>query len=292
LRKKVLLVQNPRVRAAAAVVQRLTEIATRSGACVVPGATTDEAGIREGLRDADVVVTVGGDGTILRVARLAILSGTPILGVNMGELGFLAELSPADAESRLPALLAGEGWVEERVAMAVSIDGAPVSGEPLIAINDALVGRGELSRVVKVTVWIDGARFTTYLGDGLLVATPTGSTAYSLAAGGPVLDPRLSSIILTPIVPYLSFPYPVVLAPGAAVRLAVSTDYSAALTIDGQVDVPLRSGDSVTICSAAQPCRFLRCESPARFYQTLTRRLRPDHFWEEGVWEEGDRRSC
>lgn len=282
MRKKLLLVQNPRILAAAALSQRLTEIAGRSGARVVPGSTTDEAGIRDGMRDADLVVTVGGDGTILRVARLALPTGTPILGVNLGELGFLAELSPAEAEAKLPDLLSGEGWIEERTAMCVRPEGDPASGEPLIAINDVLVGRGELSRVVKVTVWIDGARFTTYLGDGLLVATPTGSTAYSLAAGGPVLDPRLASLVMIPIVPYLSFPYPLVLAPGSTVRLAVSTDYSAALTIDGQIDRPLRSGDAVTITRADRPCRFLRCQPPERFYETLTRRLRPDHFWEEG----------
>ncbi len=281
MRKRVLFVQNPRVEAAAEVSRLLRAAADQCGACVQHVEMTDEAGIQAALREADLAITIGGDGTILRTARLALAAGTPILGVNLGELGFLAELAPSEAEARLPSLLAGEGWIEERLAMVVTHEGG-ASADRLIAINDVLLGRGELSRVLKVSVWIDGAPFTTYLGDGVLLATPTGSTAYSLAAGGPVLDPRLSSLVVTPIVPYLSFPYPLVLAPGASVRLVVSTKYTATLTVDGQVDLPLRSGEAVTVTAAEQRVRFLRCGSPDRFYQTLTRRLRPDHFWEEG----------
>jgi len=281
LRKNVLFVQNPRVEAAAEVLRRLTEVAARCGACVCHGETIDEAGIGNQMREADLAITIGGDGTILRTARLALGAGTPVLGVNLGELGFLAELAPSDAEECLPSLIAGDGWIEERLAMLVAREDDP-SAEPLVAINDVLLGRGELSRVVKVTVWIDGARFTTYLGDGVLVATPTGSTAYSLAAGGPVLDPRLNSLVMTPIVPYLSFPYPLVLAPGASIRLVVTTHHTATLTIDGQIDLRLRSGEAVAVVASEQRARFLRTGTPERFYQTLTRRLRPDHFWDEG----------
>jgi NAD+ kinase len=277
----VLLVQNPRVSKAGPLVARLAELVSESGAQVRIARTIDEAGIEAGLREVDLVVTVGGDGTILRVARFALRAGVPVLGVNLGELGFLAELSPEQAVTVLPELLAGGGWLEERVAMEV-MSTACQTACPLIAINDVQIGRGELSRVVKIGVRIGDTGFTSYLGDGVLVATPTGSTAYSLAAGGPVLDPRLESLVLTPLVPYLSFPYPVVLAPNTTLRLTVSTDYTAALTVDGQVDVPLRSGDVVTISQAANPVRFLRCGPPEQFYRTLTRRLRPDHFWDEG----------
>jgi NAD+ kinase len=164
---------------------------------------------------------------------------------------------------------------------------------PLVALNDVLVGRGELSRVVRIAVSLDGVPFTTYVGDGVLVATPTGSTAYNLAAHGPIVDPRLRTTTLVPLLPYLTFPYPVVLAPDTVVELDPGTRSSAdvgggearcaMLSVDGQVDLGLAPGQKVRVSSDPRPSRFLRLRPPAYFYTTLTRRLRPDHFWSDPV---------
>ena len=233
---------------------------------------------------AHLAVALGGDGTILRVARLALPADVPVVGVNLGELGFLAELTPEDAPAKLPEFLAGAGRVEERLAIRAcvsGIPGAPARG-PFVALNDVLVGRGELARIVRVKATINGERFTTYVGDGVLVATPTGSTAYNLAAGGPILDPRLRSLVVTPVLPYLTFSYPLVLAPDTELELEVSAAHPAAMTVDGQIDVPLRGGQLVRIAADPRPSRFLRLQPPTCFYSVLSRRLRPDHFWDDG----------
>ncbi len=285
MRRNVLLLYNSRIPRAVALARELAEVADRSGAHAWAGAILDEAAIQPELAGADLALAIGGDGTILRAARLALPVGVPVAGVNLGELGFLAELTPDEAATRLPELLAGAGRIEERLALSVVVEGGPGQERrgPFGALNDVLVGRGELSRVVRVRVAVAGEHFTTYLGDGVLVATPTGSTAYNLAVGGPVLDPRLRSVVLAPVAPYLTFSYPVVLAPGATVEMEVSTDHIAALTVDGQIDVPLRSGQRVVVEPAGHPSRFVRLSPPDHFYRVLSRRLRPDHFWDDGA---------
>ena len=214
---------------------------------------------------------------------MALASRAPVLGINLGELGFLAELEPDEAPLALPEVLAGAGWIEERLgleAQTLTSDGAP-HDEPIVGLNDAFVGRGEYARAVRVRITVDDVPFISVMGDGLIVATPTGSTAYNHAARGPILDPRLRSLVLTPVSPYLSFSSPVVLAPGSRVELEVETDWTATLTVDGQHDVLLRSGWRVRITPSGLSARFLRLRPPGEFYTALHRRLRPDHFWDQ-----------
>jgi NAD+ kinase len=284
LRRNVLLLYNAHIPRAIGLARDLAAEAARAGGQPWISSTAEEAAIEGHMAGADLAITLGGDGTILRVARVALRAGVPVLGVNLGELGFLAELTPEEALARLPELLAGAGWIEERMALRVSVQADPpeLTPGPFTALNDVLVGRGELSRVVRVQVAVDGQHFTTYLGDGVLVTTPTGSTAYNLAVGGPVLDPRLRSVVVTPVAPYLTFSYPVVLQPEARVVLALGTDYVGALTVDGQIDLPLRSGQRVQVEPDGRPARFLRLLPPGQFYRVLSHRLRPDHFWDDG----------
>ena len=242
------------------------------------------------LTDCDLVVTLGGDGTILRAARHAWPARVPILGVNLGELGFLAELSAEEAVDKLPEYLEGQGWLEARSVLRVETKDAEVSphGEvagpspgdnPLIALNDIVISRGALSRVVRVRATIDGARFTTYFGDGVVVATPTGSTAYSLASGGPILHPESTDILLTPIVPYLTFSYPLVIPGASSIDFEAYSEVDMLLTIDGQVDMTLKEGQLVRVCVDEHPSIFLRNQPAGYFYKTLVSRLRADRFW-------------
>ena len=291
MRKRVVFLYNSRLARAEPLARTLAEVAARRGAATAILSAADERAAADALAAADLAVTLGGDGTILRAARLALASGAPILGVNLGELGFLAELSPSDSLTKLPAVLAGEGWIEERLVLSVAANdrvGQRIAG-PLVALNDVFVGRGELSRVVRIRLSADGQPFTTCHGDGVLVSTPTGSTAYNLAAGGPVLDPRLRSIVLTPVNPYLTFAYPVVLAPDVGMELVVSTDHGAALTVDGQIDVPLPDGAIVRVEPHPRAARFLRLRPPSHFYRDLSGRLRPDHFWTDATDAAGQR---
>jgi len=282
-RRDVLLIYNARLSRAEPLARALVEVARGAGALAQCANTFERDVVSREIEKADLVVALGGDGTILRAARLALQSGAPVLGVNLGELGFLAELEPEEAPAALLGILSGAGWVEERLgleATTISSDGAP-HGEPIIGLNDAFVGRGEFARVVHLRIAVDGIPFTTIVGDGLIVATPTGSTAYNHAARGPILDPRLRSMVVTPVSPYLTFASPVVLAPDSRVEIEVTTDWTATLTVDGQHDVLLRSGQRVLIAPAPLPARFLRLRPPGEFYTALHRRLRPDHFWDE-----------
>ncbi len=282
-RKDVLIIYNARLSQAEPLARELVEVVRGEGALAQCANTFERDVVSHEIAKADLVVALGGDGTILRAARLALESGAPVLGVNLGELGFLAELQPDEAPTALPTILAGAGWVEERLgleAQTLTSDGVP-HGEPIIGLNDAFVGRGEYARVVHVRIAVDELPFTSIVGDGVIVATPTGSTAYNHAARGPILDPRLRSLVVTPVSPYLTFASPVVLAPDSRLELEVVTDWTATLTVDGTHDVLLRSGWRVRIAPSSLPARFLRLRPPGEFYTALHRRLRPDHFWDE-----------
>ncbi|HKO25095.1 MAG TPA: NAD(+)/NADH kinase [Chloroflexota bacterium] len=234
----------------------------------------DVARLRELLPHVDVAITLGGDGSILRTSRLAALYGTPVLGINLGTLGFLAEMEPAEVPERLPPLVRGNYWVEERIMLQIE---HWREGERLAtyqALNEAVVGRRSLSRVVRVLTCLNHQELTTYTADGVLVATPTGSTAYSHAAGGPILHPEVHSLILTPICAHPHTSGSIVVPPNTVVALTAHTDHEAALSIDGQEDVPMRDGDVATMSISPHIARFLRNQKRDYFYQTLLRKLR------------------
>lgn len=228
----------------------------------------------------DVLITLGGDGTILRAARLGASYAIPILGVKMGRLGFLAEVEPDKWREPLAKLLAGEYWLERRMMLDVRMwrDGPALDdkGRELHyrALNDVVVSRGGLARLVRIATSIDGDYLTTYAADGVIVATPTGSTGYALAAGGPILPPELRNILLIPIAAHLSLDRAVVLSEGATVSLRVYSDHQVILTVDGQFEVEVQDGDQVDVTGSADSAYFVRMRSPAYFYRTLMQRLR------------------
>ena len=234
----------------------------------------DVARLRELLPHVDVAITLGGDGSILRTSRLAALSGTPVLGINLGTLGFLAEMEPAEVPERIPPLVRGNYWVEERIMLQIE---HWREGERLAtyqALNEAVVGRRSLSRVVRVPTRLNDQALTTYTADGVLVATPTGSTAYSHAAGGPILHPEVHSLILTPICAHPTTSGSIVVPANTVVELTARTDHEAALSIDGQEDMPMRDGDVAVMSTSPHVARFLRNQKRDYFYETLLRKLR------------------
>ena len=240
-------------------------------------ATTYQASVSPFLQNADLLVTLGGDGSILRVARAAAPYSTPILGINLGRVGFLTEAEPDVWKDVLSRALADDYWIEERMMLRVV---ALRNGEGLAqatALNDVVVGRGERARVVYLRAEVDGGYLASYAADGLIVATPTGSTAYALAAGGPILPPELRNIVLVPVAPHLSMDRPVVLSEGVTVRIVVG-GRRAVLTVDGEVKTELVGGDEVIVEASSYTARFARVQEQTYFYKTLVERLVPrDH---------------
>ena len=227
------------------------------------------------LSEIDLLVTLGGDGSILQAARVAAPHDVLILGVNLGRVGFLTEAEPSEWEDVLSRALAGDYWVEERMMLSV----ACWRGDELLseseALNDAVVGRGARGRAVHLRVDVDGGGLATYVADGLIVATPTGSTAYALAAGGPILPPELRNILLVPVAPHLSMERPIVLAEGVTVRITVVGHRPAVLMVDGQPEVELENRDVVRVEASPHVARFARVREQTYFYKTLVERLVP-----------------
>jgi NAD+ kinase len=228
----------------------------------------------ECLPGTDVVLVLGGDGTILSVARVCAPEGIPILGVNFGRVGFLTELEPAEVDEQLPYYLNGDYWVDERSMLQgeVQADGAP---RQVIALNDIVLVRGAEPRIIRITVHLDGHFYNTTVADGIIVSTATGSTAYNLAAGGPILHPQVRSCVLTPIAPHLVADRSLILEPGAVTTLELEPGSGGAiLSADGQINMEIVSGTQVTIRTNAHVTRFLRRRPPTYFYRILSAKLR------------------
>ena len=201
----------------------------------------------EMIKACDVVLTIGGDGTIMHSAKFAATHKKPILGVNLGRLGYVAELE-ADETEMLSKLIRGDYDIQNRSVLSVKITEKTGRSYDYIAINDAVISRGSLSRIIDLQVSIDGADVTSYRADGLLVATPTGSTAYALSAGGPVISPDLKCIELVPICPHSLSARSVILSENSVIRIKTnSPDDESYLTIDGQISERISEDDIIEI---------------------------------------------
>jgi NAD+ kinase len=224
----------------------------------------------EMLGELDLLLTLGGDGTLLRGAR----HGTPVLGVNFGHVGFLTSAAPEELESALDRALSGDIVLDERMTLMVraeSPDGT-LRGE-FLALNDAVLHKGGVARMIRLAVRADGEEVGSYSADGIILATPTGSTAYSLSAGGPIVSPSVNCIIATPICPHTLAVRPLVLPAEETVTVDVLTPSGELLlTIDGQEDAELAPGDRVVVRRAPWPVRLVRFPGQT-FFSTLRRKL-------------------
>jgi NAD+ kinase len=241
----------------------------------VPACAIDEASDALCLPEVDLLVTLGGDGSILEAARVSAQYDALILGVNLGRVGFLTEAETSEWEEVLSRALTGDCWIEERMMLRVtSSRGHNVMSEAE-ALNDAVVGRGARGRAVHLRADVDGGELANYVADGVIIATPTGSTAYALAAGGPILPPELRNILLVPVAPHLSMERPIVLAEGVTVRITVVGRRPAVLMVDGQVEAELENRDVVSVEASPHVARFARVREQTYFYKTLVKRLVP-----------------
>ncbi|MBI4675095.1 MAG: NAD(+)/NADH kinase [Chloroflexi bacterium] len=250
------------------------EIIARGAPEPIVTSAWDEEQVDVVCRQVDLILTLGGDGTLLRAARVGAPCGVPAIGVKLGHVGFLSGLLPEAFSQNLARLLNGAYWIEERMMVqALWRRGAQVMGV-YQAINDVVVSRGKLARVIRIEAAIDGEVLHQFALDGAIVSTATGSTAYSLAVGGPILAPTVRTMLLTLISPYLSPIRSLVLPEGARVHLKVQSPHTPILTIDGQTDYELENGDVVETEASPHLARFARLEAKTYFYHTLVNRLR------------------
>lgn len=232
-----------------------------------------DSAVERQLPGTHVALVLGGDGTILSVARLCSPLRVPILGVNFGRVGFLTELEPDEVEEKLPLYLDGDYWVDERTMLQAEI-GHDGGTQRFIALNDIVLARGAEPRVIRIKLWIDGHHYNTTVADGIIVSTATGSTAYNLAAGGPILHPQVRSSVITPVAPHLATDRSIILEPNAVITLELEGDSNAVLSADGQINADAPAGTRVTIYSNAHITKFLRRRPPTYFYRILTAKLR------------------
>ncbi len=220
----------------------------------------------------DLLIVLGGDGSVLSAARAIGTSAVPVFPINLGRLGFLTQVGPEELDAALSALFAGNYRVEPRARIEVALCRREREEPGALVLNDAVVSHeAHVARMIELEVRIDGRAVARYRADGLIVSTPTGSTAYNLSAGGPILDPSLAGMILNPICPHTLSQRPLVLDAARTVEIAVASP-AALLTLDGQVGSPLREGDLVRVRTSAHPARFvvLRGFDP---FATLHRKL-------------------
>jgi NAD+ kinase len=278
----IALIVHPRHPEAASIARRAEQWLAERGHAVVRvphDAIPEDARAEPTPLDpgVDLAVSLGGDGTMLRTVTLAHDAAVPVLGVNLGRLGYLTEVEPAGLEAALQRFLAGDYTVEERMTLEVVIeprltDGDAAPRRAVMVLNEAVVEKTVPGHTIRVTASIGGRPLVTYATDGLLVATPTGSTAYNLSAHGPILSPGLRAIVLTPVSPHMLFDRAVVLEPEQWVRLELEGPRPAVLVLDGQSVDDLEPGDAVVCRVGPTPARFVTF-GPRDFFSILRARF-------------------
>jgi NAD+ kinase len=226
------------------------------------------------MKSTDLLLTVGGDGTILRAIQAVIPQMTPITGINQGKLGFMTELGNDEAISKLPAFISGEGWTDERAMLQAEVTCKGKAPQVFHALNDIVMARGGIARLIRIEASIDGQPLPTYKADAVIVATATGSTGYSLAAGGPVLHQHAPGMLMVPVAPHLCPGYPLLIPEKSQILLRLNTYLESTLSIDGHINITLTDGDTVAIRRSPYIARFRRIRPESSFFSTLEEKLK------------------
>ncbi len=265
--KRIGILYHPLREKARDLAEKLEDFLSSQGVSSWRCSTRDEDKAKSQVAGTELILSIGGDGTILRVARIVTPLSVPILGINLGRLGFITEIDSNEVLSSLPGLLKGNGWIEERAMLE-----AQVEDKSFHALNDVVL-RSIAVRLVNIDAEIDGTAITTYRADGIIVATATGSTSYSLASGGPILHPQSKDIVLQPISCHLGLSHALVLPPQSIVDLKVAHREKVILSIDGQVELPLSDGQNIRVKLSPYIVCFLRIHEPTYFYSSLWQKL-------------------
>jgi NAD+ kinase len=263
-------VHNPTNADAQAVLSRALAWAEANGIESWEAAAEDDERVAASCTGSDLVCVLGGDGTFLRTAQAIGDSGVPALGINLGRVGFLAKVETDGLERALDQVLTGDYSVEERLRISATLVRRDGSSETHACLNEVVMARGKRVRMIQVEVDVSGSHLATYVADGVVVATPTGSTAYSFSAGGAILDPRLRNMIITPVAAYLTSLHSVVAGEEHVVTLQLRhAPGGAVVSVDGQWDVALADGDRVEVRALPEPFRLLEPTGSTPFYDLL-----------------------
>jgi NAD+ kinase len=268
------IIYHPLNEGAPEVAGRIEQFLLSRGLSVWLCSAWDGNCLKQNISRVDCAVTVGGDGTILRTAQAIVPHAIPIIGVNLGKVGFLTEVAPDAAVENIALFLDGGGYIDKRDMLEARLfDESNYEMRSFNILNDIVVARGEIARIINIEAAIDGVTLATYKSDGVICATATGSTGYSMAAGGPILHPQSPAYLLTPIVSHLSFDKILVIPPASVVRLQVAAIHRAILSIDGHISLPLEGGDTIEVKHSDIKTCFWRT-NPGSFYGTLEKRLK------------------
>ncbi len=267
------ILQQPRIPESVPLAEQLRGWLAERDVPSWTAAPVDDDDLPQPLDGTSLLVVLGGDGSTLRAARWTVPFGVPIFGINIGRVGFLSEATPDNWPEKLERVLQGDYWTERRMLLNAELwrDGALL--KPFTALNEVVIGRGAQARVIHLHLRVDGDLVTTYIADALIVATPTGSTAYAMAAGGPLMPPQLQNLVIVPVAAHLSLNRSLVLHENARIAIQVEMGHEAFLTADGQQSTPVQDGDEIVITKNERTCCFARVESPGYFYRRLMGRL-------------------
>jgi len=267
---KIALAVHPFNQEAYLLAEEIGASLEKKGITVVLG-KLDDPNLREGITNGnqELLIALGGDGTMLRAGHIAAVSSTPILGINLGSYGFLTEIQRDEWSDALDRVLAGDFRLEKRMMLKSTLfrDGKEIGSWN--ALNDSVISRGETIRPVQLIIEINNRHLSTIVADAVIASTATGSTAYAMAAGGPILSPELRNVILVPVAPLLSIEQPLVLSEDVQIAVIVNTSHQAVMSIDGQAPVSLVNEDRIEIKASDHAATFIRFHDPGYFYRNL-----------------------
>jgi NAD+ kinase len=269
--KSALVMTHPKLTEAAEEIVKISQFFHELGIKSEHGMLYDEKLRRRAKdREFDLLIALGGDGTMLRAGHLGGPCDLPILGINLGSFGFLTEIRRQQWRELLPRLIEGDYWIENRMMLCAE---HWRGGEKLGSwdvLNEVVVSRGQIVRPVHIITYVDGRFLTTYVADALIASTPTGSTAYALAAGGPILPPDLRNILIVPVAPHLSVERAIVLSEGSSVSIRIKTDHQAVFSVDGHAPIGMTEDDRLDARAGDHSVKFVRLQDPGYFYRNLT----------------------
>jgi len=269
--QRVVVAAHPQLPEAAAECAQIASFLQARGLTVFHGLLYDES-LRQRIQggEFDLMIALGGDGTMLRAGHLCAPVGLPLLGINLGNFGYLTEIKQEQWRETLPRLLEGGFRLEKRMMLRAEHWHEDRLINTWDVLNEIVVGRGHVVRPVQLVTSVDGRFLTTYVADALIASTATGSTAYALAVGGPILPPELRNILLIAVAPHLSIDHAILLTEGSTVSITVNTQHEAVASPDGQFPIDLADGDRVEAYASEHTVQFLRFQDPGYFYRNLT----------------------
>jgi len=266
----MLVVAHPQLPEAAEQASEIAAFLRSQGISASDGLLYDEA-VKEHIQNgkSNLLIALGGDGTMLRAGNLCAPFNLPILGINMGRFGFLTEIQQGHWRDFFPRLFSGDYWIEHRMMLRCEQWRKDQILGTWEVLNEIVVSRGQAVRPIHLITQVDGRYLTTYVADALIASTATGSTAYALAAGGPILPPELRNILLVAVAPHLSIDRAIIMAEGSSVSITVETTHQAVMSPDGHGPIELQHGDRIDVFASQHSVQFVRFQDPGYFYRNL-----------------------